>query len=256
MGSPGRSLLRKVLPGFIEARGIDFVIANGENAAGGSGMTGKVFSAITEPGVNVVTLGDHVWKRKEVVPVLNTNRRLLRPANLPDVCPGSGSVVLPSRSGIPVGVVTLLGRIFMDPSDCPFRTAEAEVEKLHRLARVVFVEIHAEASSEKIAMGWKLAGRVTCVFGTHTHVQTADERVIRGKTAYITDLGMTGPHESIIGRDIESVLFRFETGMFTPFKVAKGDVRLYGAVVGVDPETGSATSIERIVIQSEASFVR
>jgi metallophosphoesterase (TIGR00282 family) len=193
-------------------------------------------------------MGDHVWKRKEVVPLLEKRRNLLRPANLPPGCPGVGAAVLRSASGVPVGIVTVLGRIFMGLSECPFRTVEGELARLRAETPVILVEIHAEASSEKIAMGWKVDGKASCVFGTHTHVQTADERVLPRGTAYITDLGMTGPYESVIGRDIQSVLFRFETQMHAPFNVAKGDVRLSGAIVSVDAASGKATGIERVVV--------
>jgi 2',3'-cyclic-nucleotide 2'-phosphodiesterase len=248
VGSPGRYALASALPGLIKEREIDFVIANGENAARGSGITEKLFWEIATAGVNAVTLGDHVWRRKEVIPLLQSRRNILRPANLPDICPGFGSAVLQSRSGVPIGIVTVVGRVFMDPCDCPFRAVDRELARLRQETKVLFVEIHAEASSEKIAFGWKFAGKASCVFGTHTHVQTADERVLPGGTAYITDLGMTGPYESVIGRDIQSVLFRFETLMHAPFVVATGDVRLAGALVTVESDSGQARGIERIMI--------
>jgi metallophosphoesterase (TIGR00282 family) len=248
VGKPGRRGLAAVLPGLCEERGIAFVVANGENAARGSGITEKLFWELITAGVSVVTMGDHVWRRKDVIPLLRARRNLLRPANLPPVCPGAGSVVLPSKAGPKVGVVTVLGRIFMNASECPFRAVDRELERLREETPILFVEIHAEASSEKVAMGWKLAGKVTCVFGTHTHVQTADDRVLPGGTAYITDLGMTGPYESVIGRDIQSVLYRFETQMHAPFAVAQGDVRVAGAVVTVNAEDGRARAIERLLI--------
>ncbi len=253
VGKPGRRALAMVLPSIREEHGIDFVIANGENAARGSGITEKLFWELINAGVNVVTMGDHVWKRKEIIPVLGARRNLLRPANLPEVCPGSGSAVFPTSAGPKVGVVTVLGRIFMGGSDCPFRTAAQELTRLRRETPLLFLEIHAEASSEKIAMGWKFAGTASCVFGTHTHVQTADERVLPGGTAYITDLGMTGPYESVIGRDIQGVLYRFETQMHAPFVVAKGDVRVAGAIVTVNADSGRATAIERIVVPVDLS---
>jgi len=217
-------------------------------AARGSGITEKLFTEITNAGVDVVTMGDHVWKRKDVIPLLQKERRLLRPANLPESCPGAGNIVVTADSGVSIGIVTVLGRVFMGACDCPFHTVEKILNSMRREAKVLIVEIHAEASSEKIAMGWKCDGKASCVFGTHTHVQTADERILPQGTAYITDLGMTGPHESIIGRDISSVLFRFETQMHAPFEVAKGDVRISGAIITVDTDSGLATSIERIVI--------
>jgi hypothetical protein len=255
VGKPGRAALTSALPGFIAAHGIDFTVANGENAARGSGITDRLFAEIVRAGVDVVTMGDHVWKRKEVIGLLHRHRNLLRPANLPNVCPGSGSVLLAARNGTAVGVVTVLGRIFMGPSECPFRKADEELARLKGSTPVVFIEVHAEASSEKMAMGWKFAGKASCVFGTHTHVQTADERVLKGGTAYITDLGMTGPYESVIGRDIKSVLFRFETQMHAPFAVATGDVRMCGAIVTVDPATGAASAIERVQLPVDVGEV-
>ena len=246
MGKPGRRALARVLPELLAARSIDFTVADGENAARGSGITEKLLGEIVAAGVDVVTMGDHVWKRREVIALLGRRRDLLRPANLPGACPGVGAQVFQARNGAAVGVVTVVGRTFMGPSDCPFRRAEEEVARLKAATPIVLLEIHAEASSEKMAMGWKFAGEATCVFGTHTHVQTADERVLRGGTAYITDLGMTGPHESVIGRDIGNVLFRFETQMHAPFTVASGDVRVCGAVVTLDPATGKAAAIERV----------
>ena len=248
VGKPGRRALAKALPGIVASRGVDFVIANGENAARGSGITEKLYGEIVRAGVDVVTLGDHVWKRKDVVPMLTRHPNLLRPANLPAACPGAGWVVASTAAGARIGIVTVLGRIFMGPAECPFRTAVEAVARMHQETAVVVVEIHAEATSEKVAMGWKLAGEASCVFGTHTHVQTADERVLRGGTAYITDLGMTGPHESIIGRDIDSVLFKFETQMHATFTVARGDVRISGALVDIDADSGRATRIERLVL--------
>ncbi len=251
VGKPGRRALTRALPGFLADRGIDFAVANGENAARGSGITEKLFGEIIAAGVDVVTMGDHVWKRRDVIALLEGRRNLLRPANLPGACPGAGAAVFQARNGAMVGVATVMGRIFMGPSDCPFRRAEEEVARLKEATPIVLLEVHAEASSEKMAMGWKFAGRASCVFGTHTHVQTADERVLRGGTAYITDLGMTGPHESVIGRDIASVLFRFETQMHAPFAVASGDVRICGAVVTLDPATGKASAIERVQLSVE-----
>lgn len=248
VGKPGRRILQAQLHDYVQARNIDLVIANGENAARGSGITEKLFTEVTSAGVNLVTMGDHVWKRKDIISLLQSRRNLLRPANLPDACPGYGSTVVRGRSNTPVGVMTVLGRIFMEPSDCPFRCAERTLATLKAQTPIVFLEVHAEATSEKIAMGWRFAGQASCVFGTHTHVQTADERVLPGGTAYITDLGMTGPHESVIGRDIKSVLFKFENLMHASFTVASGDVRINGALVTVDTDTGRALAIERVTL--------
>ena len=248
VGKPGRDVVVEKLPAYIQAEKLDFVIANGENAAQGSGITPNLFKEIVRAGVDVVTLGDHAWKRKEALPLLESETRLLRPLNYPPQCVGKGIGTYRSRSGVRISVVTLLGRIFMVPVDCPFRAADAALKSLGADPGIVFVEIHAEATSEKMAMAWKLAGKVACVFGTHTHVPTADERVLAGGTAYITDLGMTGPYDSVIGRDKESVLYRFETAMHAPFEVATGDVRLVGAQVQIDLATGRAVSIRRVML--------
>jgi metallophosphoesterase (TIGR00282 family) len=246
VGKPGRTILKDRLPAFIEENRIDFVIANGENAAQGSGITDNLFREILKAGVDCVTCGDHVWKRKEILPVLARDRRLLRPLNYPPDAVGRGVTVLETRLGIRIGIGTLVGRIFMGPADCPFRGADRALAEMGVDTKVRFIEIHAEATSEKMALAWKLDGKVSCVFGSHTHVPTADERILPGGTAYITDIGMTGPYDSVIGRDKESVLYKFETSMHAPFSVATGDVRLCGAKVTVDAGTGKALAIERV----------
>ncbi len=248
VGKPGRTILKNKLPDFIEARRVDFVIANGENAAQGSGITENLFREIIESGVDCVTCGDHVWKRREILTVLERDKRLLRPLNYPQESVGRGVGIFETHAGIRIGVLTLVGRIFMGPADCPFRAAQRAVDALKLETPVRFVEIHAEATSEKMALAWKLNGHVSCVFGSHTHVPTADERVLSGGTAYITDIGMTGPYDSVIGRDKESVIYKFETSMHAPFNVATGDVRLSGALVTVDSQTGKALAIERVMI--------
>jgi len=248
VGKPGRDILAERLPKYVADEGIDFVIANGENAAQGSGITPSLFKELIQSGVDVVTLGDHAWKRKEALPVLEKDHRLLRPLNYPPECIGRGMETYRTRDGVRISLITLLGRIFMVPVDCPFHTVDNALKLLGGEGGIIFVEIHAEATSEKIAMGWKLDGRVSCVFGTHTHVPTADERVLPRGTAYITDLGMTGPYDSVIGRDKESVLFKFQTAMHAPFTVATGDVRMAGARVKVDSETGKALEIRRVAL--------
>lgn len=246
VGKPGRTILKERLPSYIEEHGIEFVIANGENAAQGTGLTEKLFKEIVQCGVDCVTCGDHVWKRKEILPVLERDSRLLRPMNYPARAVGRGCVVLESRSGLRVGIATLVGRIFMGPAECPFATAVRAIEMMRGQTPLRFVEMHAEATSEKVALGWRLDGNVSCMFGTHTHIPTADARVLPAGTAYITDLGMTGPYDSVIGRDKESVLYKFETSMHATFHVASRDVRLCGAQVTVDSETGKALAIERV----------
>lgn len=249
VGKPGRDIVSRLLPEYVARNEIHFTVANGENCAQGSGITPSLFKELIRAGVEVITLGDHSWRRKEALPLIESDSRVLRPLNYPPDCSGQGMRVYETRLGIRVAVITLLGRIFMSPVDCPFRSVDAALERLGNPTKNIFVEIHAEATSEKIAIGWKLDGRVSCVYGTHTHIPTADERVLPRGTAYITDLGMTGPYDSVIGRDKQSVLYKFETSMHAPFTVATGDVRLCGAVVTVDSESGKALSIERIELR-------
>jgi metallophosphoesterase (TIGR00282 family) len=241
---------------LLKVRPIDVVIVNAENAAGGSGFTPGIFEELRALGVDCVTLGDHVYRKKEVVPLLAESDRVLRPANLQPEAVGRGYTILESQSGFPFAVVSLLGRTFMKPSDCPFHAVDKILAEIGDRAKLIFVDMHAEATSDKIAMGWHLDGRATCVFGTHTHVQTADERVLPGGTAYITDLGMTGPYEGVLGRRKEKVLSALVTGMPTYFDVASGDLRVCGALVTADTATGRATAIERLNIPvTEAQFV-
>ena len=251
VGKPGRTILKDRLPGLAEEKDVDFILVNGENAAQGSGITRNLFKEIVGAGADCVTCGDHVWRRMEIRPVLESDRRLLRPANYPSKAAGRGSAVLESRRGVKIGVVTVAGRIFMGPAECPFETVDRALSVLTAEAPITIVEVHAEATSEKVAMGWKLDGRASIVFGTHTHIPTADARVLPGGTAYITDIGMTGPYDSVIGRDKKSVLHKFETSMHASFTVATGDVRLCGALVTVDSITGRASSIERIELCQE-----
>ncbi len=244
IGKPGRLAVRELLPGLIEEHGIDFVIANCENAAAGFGVTADVVQELYAADIDVLTSGNHIWDKKEVMGFIDHYDTLLRPANYPEGAPGRGSVLAHTESGVPVGVINLQGRIFMSPIDCPFRTADREIEKLKK-ARIIIVDMHAEASSEKIALGWYLNSRVSAVFGTHTHVQTADERILPGGTACITDAGMTGPADSIIGMQKDAIVQRFLLQIPNKFDVAKNDVRLQGVIVEVSPE-GRAQRIERV----------
>jgi len=246
VGRPGRRAVRELLPGLVKEHGVDLVIANAENAAAGFGITRDTVDELLECGIHLFTTGNHVWDKKEVLGFIDEYPNLLRPANFPEACPGIGHAVVKTAGGIPVAVINLAGRIFMHPADCPFRVAKALVEQLRRQTPVVIVDIHAEATSEKQAIGWFLDGEVSAVMGTHTHVQTADEIVLPGGTAYLSDAGMTGPHNSVIGIEKEMIIERFLTGMPCRFEVARGDVRLQGAVVGVDPQTGKAHSIKRV----------
>jgi hypothetical protein len=246
VGRPGRRALKELLPVIRSEEKIDFVIANGENAAGGSGVTLAICEELFGYGVNVITTGDHIWKRKEVAGFIDKEPRLLRPANYPENTPGSGSGVFEIPNGGKLGIINIMGRVFMQAIDCPFRKATAIINDIKKQTDVIVVDMHAEATSEKIAMSRYLDGLVCAVCGSHTHVQTADEVVLPKGTAYITDLGMTGPHDSVIGRRTDQILTRFITQMPARFEVAENDVRLEGAVVCVDEKTAKATAIKRI----------
>ncbi len=246
VGKPGRRAIRELLPQIVSEHRLDCVIANCENAAAGFGVTRDIVDELFQSHIDVLTSGNHVWDKKEVSEFIGDFKTLLRPANYPSGVPGSGSVVVPTRADIPIGVINLGGRIFMQPLDCPFRTAEREIEKLKGKTAVIIVDFHAEATSEKRALGWFLDGRVSAVLGTHTHVQTADEVILPRGTAYISDVGMTGPFDSIIGIRKEEILERFLTQMPNKFEVAKGDVRLQGVILDVDETRGTSRAIERV----------
>src|SRR5207248_4709002 len=229
--------------------GLDLVIANAENAANGSGLTASLYRKIREAGVDLVTLGDHVYKKQDVAHTLETDDRVCKPANFPPEAPGREYALAPARDGTPVAVVSLLGRTFMRPVDCPFHAIDRVLPQLEGRARVIIVDVHAEATADKYLLGHHLKGRVSAVLGTHTHVQTADEHIMPGGTAFLCDAGMTGPYESILGRRIDRVLPTTITFVPSPFDVATGDVRLAGAIVEVDPETRQATAIRRFQLR-------
>ena len=235
----------RLAPKLTEELNLDFFIANGENAAGGRGITADIAREMMSAGVDVITMGDHVWDNKSIFELFQKTERVLRPANMPSSSPGKGSVVY-EKNGIQIGVVQVLGRTFVPTlSNCPFEAAKLEIEELRKTTPIIIVDVHAEATSEKIAMGWYLDGLVSAVVGTHTHVQTADQKILPKGTAYITDLGMTGPVVSVLGREVENVLKRFITGLYSPFSVAGGDVELAGAYIDIEKETGKAVSIKR-----------
>jgi hypothetical protein len=242
IGKPGRDAVRALLPDLKQEKSIDFVICNGENTAGGYGITADTASELLEIGVDVLTSGNHIWDKKEIIPLMDGGLPLIRPANYPDA-PGKGYI---HQNG--VTVVNLMGRVFMASLDCPFRTADALLERLREegQSKVIIVDFHAEATSEKQAMGWYLDGRVSAVLGTHTHVGTVDAKILPQGTAYLTDVGMTGPSESVIGSDKEAVLERFLTSLPNRLSVADGPCMLNAALVEVDEDTGKASSIERI----------
>ena len=246
VGKPGRDLVRRGLPGIVDFHRIDLVIANAENAAAGFGITREIGDQLLEWGVDVMTSGNHIWDKKEAIDYIGIEPRLLRPLNFPAGVPGNGSYVARTESGVPVGVINAMGRVFMLNIDDPFSGLLREIDKVKQRARVVFVDFHAEATSEKVAMGWHLDGRVTAMVGTHTHVQTADERILPKGTAYLTDVGMSGPHDSVIGVDVNAALGRFLNAMPTRFETASGNPRLNGVIIEADEATGVATDIERI----------
>jgi metallophosphoesterase (TIGR00282 family) len=248
IGEPGRRAVIEMVPLLKRERGIDFVVVNGENSAAGRGITPKISIDLLRAGVAVITTGDHIWDQKEIIPYIDTEPRLLRPINYPDKTPGQGSIILETPKG-KVGVINVQGRTFMLPHlENPFRIIDEAVAKMREETKVIFVDVHAETTSEKIAMGRFLDGRVSAVVGTHTHTQTADERVFPGGTAFLCDAGMCGPSESVLGREIEPIIARFITNMPVQFPVAKGPVRLQGALVDIDETTGCAQSIERISV--------
>jgi metallophosphoesterase (TIGR00282 family) len=245
-GKPGREALRVLLPPLVARERVDLVVVNCENAAGGVGLTPETANELLALPVDVLTSGNHIWKHKDIVPLLGSEPRLLRPLNYPEGTPGRGSALVHTAAGTPVGVINVIGRVFMEPVPCPFAAARRAVEELRRQARVILVEIHAEATSEKRALGWLLDGRVSAVYGTHTHVPTADEEVLPGGTGYITDLGMTGPYASVIGMRKEEVLERFLTLRPTSWTPAKEDVRMCGALFDIDEETGKTRAVQRV----------
>jgi len=254
VGAPGRQIVREDLEAARAEHGVDLVLANCENAASGFGITPKLAQDLLAAGIDVLSGGNHIYDRKEILDYFPTQPRLLRPANFAPGAPGSGMFVGRAKSGVPFALLNLQGRVFMTPNDCPFRTADRELELLAKLGpidgagpvKIILVDFHAEATSEKQAMGWYLDGRVTAMIGTHTHVATADERVLPKGTAYITDVGMTGPHDSVIGMEKQAMLRRFLDGLPARFEVGEGDVRLNAVLLDADEDTGLAHSISRV----------
>jgi 2',3'-cyclic-nucleotide 2'-phosphodiesterase len=248
VGKPGMLAVRKVLPRLIAERKIDFVVANGENTAGGVGITPELAKELLSLEVDVITSGNHIWRQRDIRPYIDKERRLLRPFNFPATQPGTGFGLFETVSGVKIGVLNLAGRVFMDPADSPFFAADKAVEALSEAA-ITLVDFHAEASSEKRALALYLEGRVTAVVGTHTHIQTADETLLAGHTAYITDVGMTGPHDSVIGMRKDLIMDRFVHGLPHAFKVAKNDIRFQAVLIEADRASGAALSIERVSLE-------
>ena len=248
VGSPGRKIVAQTLPRLIPRWGLGLVVCNAENSAGGSGLTAKCYDELADAGVDVFTMGDHIYRKDDVLDLFEKTSTILKPANFPPDSPGQEVVVARARDGTTVGVFSLMGRTYMRPVDCPFRAADRVLAGLTGEAKVVVVDVHAEATSDKKLLGRYLDGRVSAVFGTHTHVATADEEILPGGTAYQTDVGMTGPHDSILGRRYDRVLKTATTFLPTFFEVATGDPRLNGALVEVDPDTGRALALRRVSI--------
>ncbi|HUW18767.1 MAG TPA: TIGR00282 family metallophosphoesterase [Sedimentisphaerales bacterium] len=251
VGRPGRRIVAEKLKSLVRERDVDCVIANAENAAGGSGLTPQIYDKLLRHGVNLVTLGDHAYRKRDIIKTLETAENIVRPANLSEHAAGKGFAIYKTNKGPTVAIIALIGRMFMKPADCPYGAADRILPQLSQKADIIFVDFHAEATSEKVAMAYHLDARVSCVFGTHTHVATADERILPNGTAYITDIGMTGAHDSVLGRGSESVLKSFRTQMPFPFEIATGDVKMDAILVTVDSHTKKAEHIERIRIDAE-----
>ncbi|MDD2736095.1 MAG: TIGR00282 family metallophosphoesterase [Desulfuromonadaceae bacterium] len=248
VGKPGRQALSRELHRLVDRHTVDIVIANGENAAGGFGLTVEVAKELFGHGIHLLTGGNHIWDKKEQVSFILSDPHIIRPANYPAGAPGVGSAILTTPGGVKVAVLNLEGRVFMKTLECPFLVADREIKRLKQETPIIFVDFHAEATSEKSALGWYLDGRVTALVGTHTHVQTADERILPQGTAFLTDAGMTGSFDSVIGMGKEETIHRFLTQLPAKFEVGKKDIRLNAVVIGVDEMSGRAVSIERINI--------
>jgi 2',3'-cyclic-nucleotide 2'-phosphodiesterase len=251
VGKPGRQIVGQALAGLIVREQIDFVVANGENAAAGSGITPANYVELIDAGVDCVTLGDHIYRRREISPILESRPNIVKPANFPPTAPGRDVAICTARCGVQVAVFSLLGRVFMRPVDCPWTAADRVLGQLPPEVKVIVVDFHAEATSDMQLMGRYLDGRASAVLGTHTHVPTADEQILPGGTAFQCDVGMTGPHDSILGRRVDRVMEATLTFNPTHFDVAVGDVRINGTLVDVDPQTGRASAIRRLCVRQD-----
>lgn len=245
----GRDMLFKYVDDLKYKKNIDLVVANGENATHGRGMARNAYDELMRAGVEIITMGNHTWDCKEVVDIMRKEGNVIRPANYSKGCPGEGSIVYTLKNGAKAGVINLIGRTYLEPSNSPFERVEEEIEKIKQFTNIILVDFHAEATSEKLAMAYFLDGKVSAVFGTHTHVQTADEVILQGGTGNITDLGMTGPQFSILGREITPIINRFQTGMPQKFGIAVGKGQFCGCIFEIDEESGKCTDIERIFIR-------
>jgi metallophosphoesterase (TIGR00282 family) len=251
VGRPGRRIIADNLRAIVKQHQIDCVVANAENAAGGSGLTPQIYEKLQRYGVNLITLGDHAFRKRDIVGILETQGNIASPANFSERAAGKGYGLYLTHKSITVGVISLVGRLFMKPADCPYRAADRLISKIQPMADILIVDFHAEATSEKISMGYHLDGRVSCCFGTHTHVATADEQIHPKGTAYITDIGMTGAHDSVLGRKTSSVLKAFRTQMPVPFEIATEDVKIKGIIVTIDSHTKQAERIERFSFDAQ-----
>lgn len=248
MGQAGRDAVARILPDLKTKEQVDLVIANGENAAGGLGITPNIARDLFHLGIDVLTMGNHTWDKKEILDIID-DEPIVRPANYAPGVPGRGAILATTPAGVKVGILSLIGRVFMPPSDCPFRSADKVIEELKKETPVVIVDIHAEATSEKVAMGWYLDGKVSAVIGTHTHIQTADDRILPEGTAYLTDVGMTGPFDSVIGIKKEIILQRFLMQMPIRFEVSDKDIWFNGALMEIDEKSGKAVAIQRLQVK-------
>ena len=247
VGKAGRNIITEQLAALQQELKVDFTVVNGENAAGGSGITPRIANQLFRSGCDVITLGDHVWDRQEIVEYLQEKDMIIRPANFPDGAPGRGWCIVEKSKDVKIGVINLLGRTFMRYNvDCPFRSLRKSVDEIRKETRIIIVDFHAETTSEKVAMGFFIDGDVSAVLGTHTHIQTADEKILPKGTAYITDLGMTGPYDSVIGQDKDKIIKRFLTSMPIRFEVATEEVIIHGIVIEIDEQSGLACKVTRI----------
>ena len=252
VGRPGRRIVANKLKPLVKELGVDCVIVNAENAAGGSGLTPQIYNKLLRYGVNLVTLGDHTYRKRDIIQTLETTENIARPLNFSEPAAGRGFGIYKTSKGPTIAVVALIGRLFMKPADCPYNTIDKILPQLQQKADIIIIDFHAEATSEKIAMGYHLDGRVSLCFGTHTHVVTADEKIMPKGTGYITDIGMTGAHDSVLGRGVDSVLKSFRTQMPYPFQIATGDVQMNSILVTVDSNTKKAEHILRIKTKAES----
>ncbi len=246
VGRPGRNIIGGRLDLLKEREKIDFAVVNAENAAGGSGLTPRIAEELFAAGADALTSGDHIWKKREIYEFLNSSHKVVRPLNYPEGAPGKGATIVKAPSGAKVGIINVIGRVFMDAVECPFKNAKKAAENLKEITPIIIVDIHAEATSEKVAMGWYLDGEVSAVIGTHTHIQTADEKILPEGTAYITDCGMTGPYDSVIGRKKDKILERYLTQLPTSFDMATDDIQMHGVIIDIDEKTGKARDIKRV----------